>query len=84
MDDEVAFELEGFSVDRERGGSRHDAASPQGHMSATRAAKLLDVTWRAAQQNIDKLVDANILREVTGQKRNRIFLAEEIVRSIEG
>lgn len=52
-------------------------------MSATRAAKLLGVTWRAAQQNIDKLVDANILREVTGQKRNRIFLAEELVRSIE-
>lgn len=52
-------------------------------MSATRAAKLLGVTWRAAQQNIEKLVDANILREVTGQKRNRIFLAEELVRSIE-
>jgi Fic family protein len=52
-------------------------------MSATRAARLLGVTWRAAQQSIDKLVQANILREITGQRRNRIFLAEEIVRSIE-
>ena len=53
-------------------------------MSAPRAAKLLGVTWRSAQQNIDKLVEANILREITGRRRNRIFLAEEIVRSIEG
>lgn len=53
-------------------------------MSAPRAAKLLGVTWRSAQQNIDKLVEANILREITGRRRNRIFLAEEIVRTIEG
>lgn len=52
-------------------------------MSGPRAAKLLGVTWRAAQQNIDKLVEAKILREITGRKRNRIFLAEEIVRKIE-
>ncbi len=53
-------------------------------MSISRAGKLLGVTWRAAQQNVEKLVDARILREITGQKRNRIFLADEIVRSIEG
>lgn len=52
-------------------------------MSVPRAAKLLGVTWRAAQLNIEKLVQAKILREITGQKRNRIYFAEEIVRSIE-
>ncbi len=48
------------------------------------AARLLGVTFRSAQQNVDKLIEAKILREVTGQKRNRIFIAPEIVTAIEG
>jgi Fic family protein len=47
------------------------------------AANILGVTYRAAQQNIEKLVESKILREITGRKRNRIFLAGEIVRTIE-
>lgn len=43
------------------------------------AAGVLDVTWRAASLNVDKLVDAGILREATGRERNRIFVAQEIL-----
>lgn len=45
--------------------------------------KLLDITHRAAQQNVEKLIAAKIVREVTGRRRYRIFLAEEIIRAIE-
>ncbi len=48
------------------------------------AADLLGVTQRSAQLNIDKLIDAGILVEVTGQKRNRIYVAPDIVSAVEG
>ena len=47
------------------------------------AATLLHVTPRAAQNNLDKLIAAGIVREVTGRKRNRIFVAEEIINIVE-
>jgi len=47
------------------------------------AKKKLKVSFVSAQNNIDKLVKAGILREVTGRQRNRIYVAEEIVRLIE-
>jgi len=43
------------------------------------AKELLGVTFRAASQNVQKLVDAGILREVTGRDRNRVFMAPEIL-----
>jgi len=46
-------------------------------------SKSLDVTPRAAQQNIDKLIDAGVLTETTGQRRNRLYVASEIVRILE-
>ncbi len=48
------------------------------------AAKLLGVTPRAAQLNVDKLIDIGILSEATGRRRNRIFVAREIINTIEG
>ncbi|MEO8036857.1 MAG: Fic family protein [Acidobacteriota bacterium] len=48
------------------------------------SAALLGVTYRSAQQNVGRLVESGILREVTGQKRNRIFISDEIVRAVEG
>ncbi len=48
------------------------------------AAQLLEVTYRAAQQNVERLAAAGILREITGRKRNRIFISDEIVHAIEG
>lgn len=52
-------------------------------MSVPHAARLLGVTHRAAQLNVSKLVAAGIVREVTGRKRNRVYVAEEIVRTVE-
>jgi len=43
------------------------------------AAKLLEVTHAAAAYNVRKLMDAGILREVTGRKRDQIFVAPEII-----
>lgn len=48
------------------------------------AASLLGVTYRSAQQNVERLVGAGVLREMTGQKRNRIFICDAIIEAIEG
>lgn len=48
-------------------------------VTATQAARLLDITPRAAQQNIEKLVAIGILREVTGRHWRRIYLVSELV-----
>jgi Fic family protein len=37
------------------------------------------ITPRAAQMNVDKLIEAGILKEATGRQRNRIFVAPEII-----
>ena len=47
------------------------------------ASRILNVTPRSAQLNIDKLIAAEILEEVTGQSRNRIYAAREIISTIE-
>jgi len=45
-----------------------------------KAAKVLDLTHQGAANNIHKLEDAGILREVTGRTRNQRFVAGEILR----
>lgn len=52
-------------------------------ITTARAARLLGVRPTSAQKNIDRLVSAGVLREVTGYKRNRVYLAEELVRAID-
>lgn len=52
-------------------------------ISAKMASDVLEVTPRSAQLNINKLIDAGILEEATGQKRNRVYVAREIVSAIE-
>jgi len=47
------------------------------------AADRLSVTPRAAQLNIEKLLKAGILREATGKRRNRIYVASEIISVVE-
>jgi Fic family protein len=49
-----------------------------------RAAQELGITRAGASMNIDKLVAAGILAESTGRKRDRVFLAHEILRTVEG
>lgn len=53
-------------------------------ITVTGARKLLAVTPRAAQLNIDKLVQADILREVTGRPRYKLYLCPDIVDTVEG
>lgn len=52
-------------------------------ITARMATDALGVTPRSAQLNIDKLIDAGILEEATGQKRNRVYVAKEIISAIE-
>jgi len=53
-------------------------------LTIPRAVQLLDVTHRAARLNVEKLVEAGVLVEVGERARNRLFLAPEILRAIEG
>jgi Fic family protein len=48
-----------------------------------RVAEVLGITFRAASQIVEKLVTAQILVEITGRPRDRVFLAKEIVAVIE-
>jgi Fic family protein len=43
----------------------------------------LAITARSAQLNIEKLVAAGIVKEATGQRRNRVYIASEIINIIE-
>lgn len=52
-------------------------------MSVGQAARRLGVTTRGAQQVVDKLVKADVLREVTGKKRGRVYVAWEVVEVVE-
>ena len=44
-----------------------------------RATKLLNVTPAAASYNIGKLRDVGILSEMTGRRKNKVFIAQEIM-----
>jgi Fic family protein len=48
-------------------------------LTVPRAAKRLGITQRAANLNIQKLVNAGILEEVTGRMRYRLFVAQAII-----
>lgn len=53
------------------------------YLTFTQAAKTLDVTFRAAQLNVSKLVDAGILHELPGRTYGRMFVAHEILKTLE-
>jgi Fic family protein len=48
-------------------------------ITVSQAQHHLGISYRAASQNVDKLVTAGILREATGQPRNRVFIADGIL-----
>ncbi len=52
-------------------------------ITTSRAKKQLKVTPRSAQLNMDKLIEAGIIREMTGRQRNRLFVASEVLRIVE-
>jgi len=53
-------------------------------LTINRARDLLDVTHRAATQNIEKLVTAGILVEVAQRGRTRQFVAADVMNVVEG
>ncbi len=46
-------------------------------------AQSLRVTFRSAQLAIDKLVDVGVVVEMTGRKRNRLYMARRVVSVLE-
>ncbi len=46
-------------------------------------SRRLGITQRSTQLNIEKLIDAGILEEITGQKRNRVYAAHGIIEIID-
>jgi Fic family protein len=53
-------------------------------ITANRAARVLGVRFNSAQKSIDKLVKLGILKEHTGQKRYRVYVASHILKAIIG
>jgi Fic family protein len=52
-------------------------------LTTQRAMSVLEVTAATAGQHLNRLVDANILREVTGRKRDRQFVAPELLAALD-
>ncbi len=52
--------------------------------TAPRVRDRFQVNFRTAQGAIDDLVDIGVLREITGQRRNRAWLADGILAAISG
>jgi Fic family protein len=52
-------------------------------ITIAQVAERLGITPRAAGLNVEKLVKAGLLREITGQQRNRVFIAPDIVQIVE-
>jgi Fic family protein len=52
-------------------------------ITVTHAADTLGVTYAAAAKHVGKLVEAGILKEVSGHRRNKLFAALEIIKVIE-
>jgi Fic family protein len=47
------------------------------------ASRKLGVTPKSAQKIIDRLIEEGILSEVTGNKRNRLYVAKKIIETLE-
>lgn len=52
-------------------------------VNLSRAVEFLKVRPQSAQNNIDQLVKQGILTEITGQRRNRVYAAREILLILE-
>jgi Fic family protein len=56
-------------------------ASP--YITVSRAAAVLGQSYPAAQKNVDKLVKAGVLREMTGRTMNRVYAADAILKLLD-
>jgi Fic family protein len=52
-------------------------------LTFSNAKDVLHVTFRSAQMNMQKLIDAKILEELPGRKYGRIFMARQILNILE-
>ncbi len=52
-------------------------------LSVRQASEGLSIPFKTAQAYLLKLVEAGVLREITGHARNRIFQADEILRAVQ-
>lgn len=43
----------------------------------------LQISYKSAQRYVEKLAEMGLLREITGQARNRLYCADEILRAID-
>jgi Fic family protein len=72
----------------ERGAARLlqvvDLLFDQPLLTVNQAAEALGVYYRSANQYVQKLEEAGVLREITGQARNRVYRADEVLAAIEG
>lgn len=54
------------------------------YVTAKRVTNQFDVTPPTAQKAIDALVEHGILEEITGQKRNRVYLSPRLMEAVYG
>jgi Fic family protein len=52
-------------------------------ISVRQVEAALQITYKSAQRYIERLVELGLLREITGQARNRLYSADEILRAID-
>jgi hypothetical protein len=52
-------------------------------VTSTSSSKRYGVSYQAANSGIARLVEAGVLKEVTGGSYGRVFLAEQVVKAIE-
>jgi predicted transcriptional regulator len=52
-------------------------------LSAKQLAESVNMPFKTARQYIEKLVQAGVLREVTGNARNQIYRADEIFGALD-
>lgn len=56
-------------------------ASP--FITINHASQVMSMSFKSATKNVDRLVRAGILREITGQQRFRVYGADEIFRLLD-
>ena len=60
-----------------------DALLGNPYITIPTAKKITKKDYPSAQRAVNKLAEAGILREITGKKRNKIYLAEKIKAILE-
>ena len=53
------------------------------YVTAAYVAEQLDISFNAAQSNIQRLVEAGMLNEITGKSRNRAYVSEKMLAILE-